>query len=88
MRTKDTPFIKDCIIDLSSPPLSYEKTKLENLVNNKTIVIKGQLSENYIRSIYNKLRSSPYYSYITTLDIYDSINIMTGITGLKKPKKR
>jgi len=81
LRAINTPFEKDCIIDFSIQPYSLNKNLLEN---NKDIKISGNLHENQIRSIYNKIRKSSFYSRKIKLDIHDSLNLI-GITGLKKP---
>lgn len=81
LRAVNTPFEKDCIIDFSIYPYTCDKNLL---VNNRDIEMKGDLHEDQIRSIYNKIRKSSFYSRKIILDIHDSLNLI-GITGLKKP---
>ncbi|MFW6137804.1 MAG: hypothetical protein ACOC7U_01390 [Spirochaetota bacterium] len=81
-KAEETPFECNCIIDFSSPLYHYHK---EDLEDNPDIEIKGELNEEILKILYNKMVESAYYSKIVLLDIHRSYN-MAGITGLKKPK--
>lgn len=78
------PFPFECFLDLNEKPYGESKEIIESCQN---IEIKGKLTEEQIRQIYNKVDNSPAYSYKIKIDIYDSFTRI-GIRGLKRPKKR
>lgn len=78
-----SPFDEDCFLDCDEPPYTDSLQKLENEEN---IEVKGILPEQTMRQIYNRLLLSNDYSYAVLCDIHRSFN-MSGISGLKKPKK-
>lgn len=75
-------FEEDCILDFDEPSFSES---LKSLETNKDIEIKGELDNQTLKSIYNGISVSKYYSPQILLDIHTSLN-QIGITGLKKPK--
>lgn len=79
---KRHPVEEECILDLDEKPHSVPE---EKLLNNPNIEIKGELTEQDLRTIYNKLRKSNAYSKAIILDIHRCFNEI-GITSLKMPK--
>lgn len=82
LHEKNSPFDEDCALDYDQPPYVIPKSQLEN---NKDIVIKGNLQENTMRMIYNRILKSDEYSRIMLREIHESFN-KVGIEGLKKVK--
>ncbi|MEA1947233.1 MAG: hypothetical protein U9N83_08005 [Thermodesulfobacteriota bacterium] len=76
-------FDEDCIIDFDEKPYGVEETKLNDHQND--IEIKGQLDEQTLRMIYNRICKCKLLSVMVKRDIHNSYNKF-GITGLKKPK--
>jgi hypothetical protein len=82
LKSNNSPFEYDCVLDCDEPPYPKEKKLLENHPN---IEIKGKLDEQKLREIYNGIYKSNAYSPMTIHDIHNSFN-NAGIFGLKKPK--
>jgi len=81
-KSPKSPFEEDCILDFDEPPHTPRKSSLEN---NLSIEEKGELDEQTLRMIYNRVCRSRTYSKVILMDIHESFN-KAGITGLKKPK--
>ena len=79
---RETPFEEDCILDINE---AYYPIVQADLQNNPDIEIKGQLTHDQMRMIYNRFRSSDQFSKKILLDIHESFN-KVGVSGLKKPK--
>jgi hypothetical protein len=77
-----TPFEAECVLDTDERPHTIGESMLQN---NPNIEIKGKLTEQVLRTIYNGLLKSVAYSKEIILDIHRCFNDI-GITGLKKPK--
>lgn len=77
-----TPFEKNCILDFDEGYYPFPKEKLEN---NPDIQTKGELDAITLKTIYNGILQSDFYSLKVLADIHNSFNLV-GITGLKKPK--
>jgi len=77
------PFEQNCflVLDYDEPPYSED---LKSLEANQNIEIKGDLSPQDLRAIYNGILSSSFYSRKILSDIHASLNRI-GITGLRKP---
>jgi hypothetical protein len=76
-------FDQDCIIDFDERPHVITQTKINDHQND--IEIKGQLDEQTLRMIYNRMCKCKFLSLMEKRDIHDSYN-KYGITGLKRPK--
>ncbi len=81
-KAEDSIFEQDCILNRDERPYTRLKSELEN---NPDIEIKGQLSNQQMKDIYNLISLSKQYSKKIKWDIYNSLN-MEGITGLRKPR--
>jgi hypothetical protein len=81
-KSPNSPFEDDCILDFDEPPYTPSKSTLEN---NTNIEEKGEIEEQTLRMIYNRICRSGTYSKVILRDIHESFN-KAGITGLKKPK--
>lgn len=77
-----TPFEEDCILDIDEGPYSIRKSQI---ANNVDIEIKGELKEQDMRVIYNRIVRSSRFSKMVKIDIHRSFND-AGITGLKISK--
>ena len=80
-KTKYPFFDEDCILDYDEVPYSEQKRILEI---NTDIEVKGHLDREGLRSIYNGILRSQFYSPKILIDIHSSLN-QIGITGLTKP---
>jgi hypothetical protein len=80
-RKKYTCFEEDCILDFDERPRSEQE---QSLMSNKDIEIKGELDKQTMRSIYDGILSSQFYSTKILRDIHASLNKIN-ITGLRKP---
>jgi hypothetical protein len=80
---RETPFEDDSILDINEAYYPIERDRLEN---NPDIEIKGRLTDDQMRMIYNRFRSSDQFSKKVLLDMHESFN-KAGIIGLKKPKQ-
>lgn len=78
-------FESDCAIDFDESPYSIEKSKFQSYCTD--IEIKGTLREDILRMIYKRTIDSKNISLMVKNDIYNSFNL-SGITGLKQPKRR
>jgi len=76
------PFDEECILDFNERPYSVPE---KDLKNNPDIEVKGILTDQDLRMIYNRILQSPSYSRQIILDIHASLNAI-GIINLKKPK--
>lgn len=74
-------FDEDCILDFDERPYSQPEGDLES---NRDIEIKGELDKQSLKSIYNGVLRSQFYSPRILRDIHTSLNKI-GITGLRKP---
>ena len=75
-------FESDCILDLDSITTEVEERLLQD---NPDIEIKGQITEDLLRKIYDKIRDSKYISKKIKIEIYHSYN-RDEIYDLKQPK--
>jgi hypothetical protein len=80
-RAANTPFEEDCILDVDEGPYSITRSEIEN---NTDIEVKGEIGEQDMRMVYNRVVRSGHFSKREKLDIHRSFND-AGITGLKKP---
>jgi hypothetical protein len=76
-----SPFGENCILDFDEPPYHLEKQFLES---QSEIEVKGALDQLTLKTIYQGILISKFYSRKILLDIHTSLNLI-GITGLKKP---
>ena len=74
-------FETDCILDIDEEPYDV---LLSRILNNKDIEVKGRITDEQMRMIWNRIIRSGEYSRRILLDIHDSFNRIN-ITGLKKP---
>lgn len=74
-------FSEDCILDFDERPYFELQGALES---NKDIEIMGELDKQTLKSIYEGVLRSQFYSPRILLDIHTSLNRI-GITGLRKP---
>jgi len=74
-------FEEDCILDFDEPPYN-ESEKV--ITSHKDIEFKGELDKKTLKSIYEGIFRSQYYSPKVLGDIHRSLN-QIGITGLQKP---
>jgi hypothetical protein len=79
---KNSPFDEDCILDIDEGPYALTQVQIDNNID---IEIKGQISEQDMRMIYNHVVRSSRFSKREKLDIHRSFNDI-GIMGLKLPK--
>ncbi|MGC9365527.1 MAG: hypothetical protein ACP5FK_00600 [bacterium] len=82
-KSKSSPFDENCLLDIDEKPYPFEEVRI---FHNSDIEYKGDLEENKLREIYNKICKSNSYSFIVKKDIHKSLNSI-GITGLKRPKR-
>ena len=81
-QARTSPFDEDCIVDVDEGPYSLSQ---HELANNADIEVKGQLTEQDMRMIYNRVVRSNRFSKREKLDIHRSFND-AGIDGLKLPR--
>jgi len=74
-------FDEDCLLDFDEPPFTEPGKSLES---HKDIEIKGELDKYTLKSIYEGVLRSQFYSPRVLLDIHSSLN-QIGITGLRRP---
>ncbi len=77
-------FDKDCVLDLDKDFYAHIEESIF-LSFKEDITIKGKLSEQNLREIYNLILKSQRIPKIIKKDIHHSFN-MAGITGLRKPR--
>lgn len=78
---RDNLFEYDCVLDVDEEPYPV---LLSQLQDNPDIEVKGKITEDQVRMIWNRIIRSREYSRKVLLDIHDSFNRIN-ITGLKKP---
>jgi len=78
---KSSPFDQECIIDINERTYPVDAKAIEG---NPDIEIKGPLTADQMRELYNKLVKSRFYNRIELKDIHRGFNDV-GITSLKKP---
>jgi hypothetical protein len=74
------PFDQECVLDFDVDPLGYKKADIES---NPNIQVLGTLDERTLRSIYDGIYSSKFYSRKIRMDIRESLQ-QIGIKTLKK----
>lgn len=77
----NSPFEQECIVDIDEGTYPVEAKKLED---NPDIEIKGPLTDQQMRELYNKLLRSRHYSKTELRDIHRCFND-AGIAPLKRP---
>ncbi len=82
LKASDTPFDRDCIIDLHEMPWPISE---DQITGNPDIEFKGELGTEYLRKIYELALKSPVLSRKILLDMHQALNDI-GMTGLKMPK--
>lgn len=76
-------FAENCLIDFESSPFSKPRSFFSK---GQQIEVKGKVTEEGLRRIYDKIINSGSYPPKVKKDIFESFN-RAGITGLRKPKK-
>ena len=82
-------FTRSCVLDLFYSPESPSKAVFQNYFNKGEIQTVGEIPENFLRAIYEKICSPSYmtaYSPKLKRDIHDNLNTI-GITGLPLPER-
>lgn len=77
----NSPFDQECIVDIDEGVYSVVANTLEN---NSDIEVRGSLTDQQMRELYNRLIRSRYYSKKELRDIHRSFNDV-GITSLRRP---
>lgn len=80
-------FTEECILDLAHGDLVIPQDIFLKDVESQKIQIKGKLSDQKLREIYDKIYHSRGYSLMLKLQIHDNLN-KAGISNLPKPKRR
>jgi hypothetical protein len=80
-RSSKTSFDEDCILDIDEGPYSITQSEIEN---NADIEVRGEIGEQDMRMVYNRVVRSGHFSKREKMDIHRSFND-AGVTGLKKP---
>lgn len=74
------PFDQECLLDFDVDPFAYKKADIES---NPNIKVLGTLDHNTLRTIYEGIYSSKFYSRKIKMDIRESLQ-QIGIKTLRK----